>query len=69
MSYLDYQATTALAPEVSAAMVATMDHYGNPNSAHRAGRIEAAEVELAREPIAAALRTEGGRLIFTSVEP
>jgi len=66
MIYLDYQATTALAPEVSAAMVGAMDHYGNPNSAHRAGRIAAADVELARERIAAALGKAGGRLIFTS---
>ena len=66
MIYLDYQATTALAPEVAAAMVAAMDHYGNPNSAHRLGRIAAADVELARERIMAALGKSGGRLIFTS---
>ena len=55
MIYLDYQATTALAPEVAAAMVAVMDHYGNPNSAHRVGRIAAADVELARGRILDAL--------------
>lgn len=66
MIYLDYQATTALAPEVAAAMVAAMDHYGNPNSAHRLGRIAAADVELARDRIMAALGKSDGRLIFTS---
>lgn len=66
MIYLDYQATTALAPEVAAAMTAAMDHYGNPNSAHRVGRIAAADVELARDRVVAALGRTGGRLVFTS---
>jgi cysteine desulfurase len=66
MIYLDYQASTALAPEVAAAMVAAMDHYGNPNSAHRMGRTAAADVELARGRIMDALGQSDGRLIFTS---
>ena len=66
MIYLDYQATTALAPEVAAAMTAVMDHYGNPNSAHRIGRTAAADVELARDRVLAALGRGDGRLIFTS---
>jgi len=66
MIYLDYQATTALAPEVAAAMTAVMDHYGNPNSAHRVGRIAAANVELARDRIMTALGRNDGRLVFTS---
>ncbi len=66
MIYLDYQATTALAPEVSAAMTAAMAHYGNPNSAHRIGRTAAADVELARDQVMTALGRTSGRLIFTS---
>jgi len=66
MIYLDYQATTALAPEVADAMAATMDHYGNPNSAHRPGRIAAADVEVARGRVLDALGRSEGRLIFTS---
>lgn len=66
MIYLDYQATTALAPEVAAAMTAAMGHYGNPNSAHRLGREAAADVELARGRIMEAIGKENGRLIFTS---
>ncbi len=66
MIYLDYQATTALAPEVAAAMIAAMDNYGNPNSAHRMGRVAAADVELARGRIMDAMGKRDGRLIFTS---
>ena len=66
MIYLDYQATTALAPEAEAAMTAAMAHYGNPNSAHRIGRIAAADVELARDRVKASLGKSDGRLVFTS---
>jgi len=66
MIYLDYQATTALAPEVEAAMTSAMAHYGNPNSAHRIGRIAAADVELARDRVRAALGKSEGTLVFTS---
>jgi cysteine desulfurase len=66
MIYLDYQATTALAPEVSEAMTSAMTHYGNPNSAHRIGRTAAADVELARDRVCAALGKADGRIIFTS---
>ena len=64
--YLDYQATTPLAPEVFAAMTPWLrDHFANPHSAHRLGRAAAAAVEVARERVAA-MMPEGGRLIFTS---
>lgn len=66
MIYLDYQATTPLAPEVAEAMGEAMAHYGNPSSAHRIGRMAAADVELARDRINAALGKRDGRLIFTS---
>lgn len=66
MIYLDYQATTVLAPEVAAAMVTAMEHFGNPNSAHRLGRTAAADVELARDRILEALGKSDGRLVFTS---
>jgi cysteine desulfurase len=65
--YLDYQATTPLAPEVFEAMVPLLrDQFGNPHSAHRVGRQAAAIVEVAREDVIAALGTGGGRLVFTS---
>ncbi len=67
MIYLDYQATTPLAPEAFEAMVPLLrDQFANPHSAHRMGRAAAAAVEVARDRVQAALGLEGGRLIFTS---
>lgn len=66
MIYLDYQATTPLAPEARAAMLPYLgDKLGNPHSAHRWGREASAAVELARERVGAPFGG-GGRLIFTS---
>ena len=64
--YLDYQATTPLAPEAYAAMEPWLkDKFWNPHSAHIGGRQAAAAVEVAREQVAALLPA-GGRVIFTS---
>jgi cysteine desulfurase len=68
--YLDYQATTPLAPEAREAMLRWLggpesDGFGNPHSAHRLGRIADAAVEVAREQVAA-LFPPGGRVVFTS---
>ncbi|MEQ5787148.1 cysteine desulfurase [Erythrobacter sp. NFXS35] len=70
MIYLDYQATTPLAPEAREAMLRWLggpdgDTFGNPHSPHRMGRMAAAAVETARERIAALLPA-GGKVIFTS---
>jgi len=66
MIYLDYQATTPLAPEAREAMLPYIDEkFGNPHSTHRLGREAKAAVELARERIAAPLGGDG-QLIFTS---
>ncbi|MEL7689260.1 cysteine desulfurase family protein [Citromicrobium bathyomarinum] len=69
MIYLDYQATTPLAPEAREAMLAWLGGpesgtFGNPHSPHRMGRAAAAAVELAREQVAA-LFPPGGQVIFT----
>jgi len=69
MIYLDYQATTPLAPEARAAMLPYLeDRFGNPHSPHRLGREAAAAVEAAREAVAEALGPghEQGRILFTS---
>lgn len=67
MIYLDYQATTPVAPEVAEAMRPWIwNRFGNPHSPHRVGREAAAAVEVAREQILAALQEEGGKLYFTS---
>ena len=64
--YLDYQATTPLAPEVRVAMRPWLDEkFANPHSAHKLGREAAAAIELAREAIAELL-PKGGRVYFTS---
>lgn len=66
MIYLDYQATTPLAPEAREAMLPYLgDLFGNPHSAHRAGREAKAAVELARERVGSLIGS-GGRLAFTS---
>ncbi len=70
MIYLDYQATTPLAPEAREAMLRWLggpegDTFGNPHSPHRMGRMAAAAIEAAREQVAALFPT-GGRVIFTS---
>jgi cysteine desulfurase len=65
--YLDYQATTPLAPEVAEAMRPwTETGFANPHSAHSPGRAAAAAVEVARERVFQALGEEGGSLYFTS---
>ncbi|WP_238995546.1 aminotransferase class V-fold PLP-dependent enzyme, partial [Sphingomonas solaris] len=56
MIYLDYQATTPLAPEARAAMLPWLEEkYGNPHSPHSMGREAAAAVEAARTRVLAAL--------------
>jgi cysteine desulfurase len=70
MIYLDYQATTPLAPEAREEMMRWLDgpdgtHFGNPHSSHRLGRQAEAAVELARERVAA-LFPPGGTVVFTS---
>jgi cysteine desulfurase len=69
MIYLDYQATTPLAPEARDAILRWLDGpdgtgFGNPHSAHRMGRMAAAAIEAARDKIAA-LFPPGGKVIFT----
>ena len=54
--YLDYQATTPVAPEVAKAMRPWIETgFGNPHSPHRLGREAAAAIEVARERVLAAL--------------
>lgn len=69
MIYLDYQATTPLAPEARDAMLRWLgdegDSFANPSSTHKAGRAAAAAVEVARDQVAALL-PKGGRVYFTS---
>jgi cysteine desulfurase len=66
MIYLDYQATTPLAPEALEAMLPWLrDQHANPHSAHGPGRAAKAAVEVARRQVAALLPA-GGTVSFTS---
>lgn len=70
MLYLDYQATTPLAPETLEAMLPWLsgpgtEGFANPASQYRAGRAASVAVELAREQVAALL-PKSGRVYFTS---
>jgi cysteine desulfurase len=65
MIYLDYQATTPLAPEALDAMLPWLrDQHANPHSAHGPGRAAKAAIEVARAQIAALLPS-GGAVSFT----
>ncbi len=66
MTYLDYQATTPLAPEALAAMLPWLESgFANPHSAHAPGRAAKAAVEVARDAVADLL-PDGGAVSFTS---
>jgi cysteine desulfurase len=64
--YLDYQATTPLAPEAREAMLPwlTAEGSANPHSSHVPGRAAKAAVEVAREQVAALLPADG-HVFFT----
>ncbi|WP_286765231.1 MULTISPECIES: cysteine desulfurase family protein [Rhodopirellula] len=65
--YLDYNATTPLAPEVAASMVRYLDEaYGNPSSLHWAGVPAREAIEKARSQVAALLCCDPTEIIFTS---
>ena len=65
--YLDYNASTPVAPAVLEAMMPYLTtRFGNPSSSHVFGVECRAAVELAREQVAALLGCEPPELIFTS---
>jgi cysteine desulfurase len=66
--YLDYQATTPLAPEALAAMMPYLQgQFGNPHSSsHRYGWEGKAGVDVARGQMAQLIGAAAGDVIFTS---
>jgi len=67
MIYLDYQATTPVAPEVLAAMRPWVEEkFANPHSPSRWGREAAAAIEVARDRVESAIGLTGGRFAFAS---
>lgn len=67
MAYLDYNATTPLAPCALAAMLPVLQQeYGNPSSIHATGRRARAVLDDSRDTMAAILGVRPHELIFTS---
>ncbi|MBW1808229.1 MAG: cysteine desulfurase [Deltaproteobacteria bacterium] len=65
--YLDYNASTPIAPDVSRAMQPYLaEHYGNPSSSHWAGAPAKAAVEKARSQLAGLLGCKFSEVVFTS---
>jgi len=64
--YIDYNATTPLAPEVKAAMTEDMEIFGNASSMHESGRIARSRVEKARASVASFINAPDNSIIFTS---
>ena len=65
-SYLDYNATAPLRPEVREAMTEALAVYGNPSSVHAEGRASRALIEEARAKVAALVAVRPEDVIFTS---
>lgn len=65
--YLDYNATTPLAPEVAKAMQPFLnDEFGNASSSHWAGQRVRVAVEHARRQVSKLIRCEPNEVVFTS---
>jgi len=65
--YLDFNASTPVAPEVAAGMQAVLNEpFGNPSSDHWAGKPARQAIGKARAQVAALLGCDAGEVIFTS---
>ena len=65
--YLDFNASTPVAPEVAEAMRPFLSQpYGNPSSQHWAGVPAKQAVEHARQQVAELLQCSPGEIVFTS---
>ncbi len=65
-SYLDYNATAPLRPEVREAIGDALHLYGNPSSVHEEGRAARAAIEAARMKVAKLVGAGSENVIFTS---
>src|SRR3954453_20153123 len=66
MIYLDYQATTPVAPEVVKAMKPWIaDKFANPHSPSRWGHEAAAAIAVAGKQVERAMGFKGGTVAFT----
>ncbi len=65
--YLDYNATTPVAPEVRQAMLPFLgEHFGNPSSDHFLGRACCEALADARARVARLLGAQAAEIVFTS---
>jgi len=65
--YLDFNASTPIAPEVARAMKPFLkQHYGNPSSLHWAGAPAKEAIEHARKQVASLLQCEPEEIVLTS---
>src|SRR5689334_15212162 len=66
MIYLDYQATTPVAPEVAKAMGPWVaEKFANPHSPSKWGNEAEAAIEVARKHVERAIGLDGGSIAFT----
>ena len=64
--YLDYNATTPVAPEVAAAMRPWIEEqFGNPSSSHIYGQRARLAIDRARESVAALIGARTDEIVFT----
>lgn len=67
MIYLDYQATTPVAPEAVSAMAPWIaERFANPHSPSRGGREADAAIAVARDQVEFGIGRSDGRIAFTS---
>jgi cysteine desulfurase len=66
LSYLDYNATAPVRPEVVEAMREMLERTGNPSSVHRFGREARRALEQARAAVAAMVGAAPDQVVFTS---
>lgn len=65
-SYLDYNATAPIRPEVADAVARALALSGNASSVHAEGRAARAAIEKARDKVAALVGAEAQNVVFTS---
>lgn len=66
LTYLDYNATVPVKPDVLARVAEVLGIGGNPSSVHRAGRLARAAVDQARDAVADLVGAEPEQVLFTS---
>ena len=64
--YMDYAATTPIAPQVRDTLHAVLDDFGNPSSDHAWGQRAATRVDAAAEALGGALGVAPETLLWTS---